>query len=841
MKRIITLMVGGILVFTISAQTFSDNFDSYKAGDYVGVVGTDWTTWSGTVGGSEDAMVSDAQVSTTPNSIYFASTLEGGGPQDVVLNFGGEYNVGQFTFESSFFVETGSGAYFNFQSKEKIGMQWALDFHMVDDGKYYIICNEEIMLSGTYPVNTWFNLKIDIDLSMNKWNLYFDDAIEGSWVNTINQIASINIFPVNSASLGGNGTCSFYVDNVSYNITEYTFPILNGAIILVDYNAGMVGQERYVTTTLRNLGADSIISCDLTLEYNGIQFTEFLTDANIASNKTKEYTFSTPIVIVEGVKPCVVTISNINGTDVADAATSDDTKMVIIEPIIPALGKIVLSEEGTGTWCQWCPRGAVNMELMEEKFQGYWAGVAIHNNDPMEVDEYSLEFKDYVTGYPSALVNRGGVIDPSQMEMEFLSNIVIEPTGVITNGATYNNSTGELEIVAKIDWKTVLAGAWKMACVLTENGVSGSDSDYDQANAYSGGAYGVMGGYEMLDNPVPASEMVYNHVARRILPSFDGGLIEGVEGAGEGDTKVVSFLTSMDALWNLENMNIVVMLIKPDGTIDNVGYASWNDAHTNMDSAVRVSSEIDSSFIGGSLQMKADVFPINEKDFSVTWSVSSTSQASSTIDENGLLTIVEEGLVTVTATANYDSTISGTKDIKGYKIVEIESISITSVNDLDSVALGSQLVLSVAILPENVTDKSVSWSLVSSADSSYASINSSGVVTGLAEGRVTVMATANDGSGITGTFEIEVYLPVGIVTIPELNTLIYPNPTNRKFNIETGINNCNYTMYNLMGQPLIRGEFSASTSVDVTNLKLGVYVLEVSTKKESQIVKFIKK
>ncbi len=145
MKKLYILFIGLMLAFSISAQTFSDNFDSYSVGDYIGVVGTDWTTWSGTTGGAEDAQVTDAQASSNPNSIYFVSTAATGGPQDVVLNFGGEYAVGNFLFEASFFVETNKGAYFNFQAKETIGSEWALDCYMVNDGNIYFTSGGTVM------------------------------------------------------------------------------------------------------------------------------------------------------------------------------------------------------------------------------------------------------------------------------------------------------------------------------------------------------------------------------------------------------------------------------------------------------------------------------------------------------------------------------------------------------------------------------------------------------------------------------------------------------------------------------------------------------------------------
>ena len=53
---------------------------------------------------------------------------------------------------------------------------------------------------------------------------------------------------------------------------------------------------------------------------------------------------------------------------------------------------------------------------------------------------------------------------------------------------------------------------------LTEDGVRRvMTSGYNQVNAYAGNALGPMGGFESLPNPVPAAQMVYDHVARVLL------------------------------------------------------------------------------------------------------------------------------------------------------------------------------------------------------------------------------------------------------------------------------------------------------------------------------------
>ena len=60
-------------------------------------------------------------------------------------------------------------------------------------------------------------------------------------------------------------------------------------------------------------------------------------------------------------------------------------------------------EEGTGTWCGWCPRGIVAFRYMAEKYPETFIGIAVHKSDNLETNTYSyLKFN----GYPSCYVNR---------------------------------------------------------------------------------------------------------------------------------------------------------------------------------------------------------------------------------------------------------------------------------------------------------------------------------------------------------------------------------------------------------------------------------------------------
>ena len=125
------------LAFSMSvfAQTFSDDFESYTVGSYLGPQSPNWTTWTASQeGGSEDVLVSSANASSGTKALYFSSTAANGGPQDVVLPFDQIYNSGNFTFEANFFVESNKGAYFNLQGTNIVAQVWALDCYMLQDG-----------------------------------------------------------------------------------------------------------------------------------------------------------------------------------------------------------------------------------------------------------------------------------------------------------------------------------------------------------------------------------------------------------------------------------------------------------------------------------------------------------------------------------------------------------------------------------------------------------------------------------------------------------------------------------------------------------------------------------
>jgi hypothetical protein len=570
MKNKIILASALLLTSSSFAQLFSDDFESYAVGSFIGPQSTSWTTWSGTEGGNEDAAVTNNQASSGTNSIYLSSTAASGGPQDVVLDFGPVYNSGIFTFQSDFYVNAGKTGYFNFQASPTIGTTWALNVNF-DAGDLYIDDGLTSNLAvSTYPEASWFTLKIEANLTLKVWKAYVNGNLIGTWINGVNALASTDFFPVTNSQ--------FYIDDVSFDHQPYTLSVVNGMTAMVDMGGEIAGQTVTPKITIVNAGQTAINSFDVNLNYGGTNFPQSVSGVNIAS--TSNYAVTLPgLSLVAGNQPVIATISNVNGG--TDDISSDDTLTSSINPIVPATGKMVVSEEGTGTWCQWCPRGAVFMDQFNTKYSEFWAGIAVHNGDPMTVTDYDAAFGGLIAGYPSALVDRGTDVDPSGMTPDFFDRLQTPPVAVLTNGATWNSTTRELNVSVTADFALAANNNYKLACVLTEDGVTGTGSGYNQSNAYAGGGNGAMGGFESLGNPVPAAQMVYDHVARAIAPSFAGYANSFPATVAVGDQHTINFSFVLPATWDENQIHIIGMIIAPNGRIDNAGKATITEAVNN--------------------------------------------------------------------------------------------------------------------------------------------------------------------------------------------------------------------------------------------------------------------
>jgi hypothetical protein len=118
-----------------------------------------------------------------------------------------------------------------------------------------------------------------------------------------------------------------------------------------------------------------------------------------------------------------------------------------------------------------------------------------------------------------------------------------------------------------------------LGVIVIEDGVTGTTSAYNQANAYAGGANGAMGGYESLPNPVPAAQMVYDHVGRALLGGYDGQANSVPAVITDGQVVNYTFNYTIPATSTRANMHAVAVLIdQSNGEIVNAIQGSLSGA-----------------------------------------------------------------------------------------------------------------------------------------------------------------------------------------------------------------------------------------------------------------------
>lgn len=384
-------------------------------------------------------------------------------------------------------------------------------------------------------------------------------------------------------AIRNNNTDKFllFADNFVVRVPQSN----DAALVSTSLNGtALINTNNTLGVAVKNMGANAITS--LTINWNDGTDHSATIATNIAIGATATVNHTTPVNYSTAQSNNInISISQVNG--VADSDPSNNTGTDNILTVSQLATKKVVIEEGTGTWCQWCPRGAVAMDYMDATYGAGYIGIAVHNGDPMTVSAYDagVDFG----GYPSAHVDRLSLdIDVSSSSFAAAYNthklmipaadIMIEPS-VVGNAAS---------IVASAKFYTNITSAnYRLGVIIVEDGVTGTGSGYNQANAYAGGGYGPMGGYESLPANVPAAQMVYNHVGRALLGGFNGQANSVPTAIADQSTHSYTFNYTIPATSNVNNMKAVAVLINnTTGEIVNANsaYLSPNVGVANVES-----------------------------------------------------------------------------------------------------------------------------------------------------------------------------------------------------------------------------------------------------------------
>ena len=165
-----------------------------------------------------------------------------------------------------------------------------------------------------------------------------------------------------------------------------------------------------VAMTLRNLGANPISSIDYSYTQGTVTGNGHL---DLATPLAAYYGLSTTVNLTlqamptKGDYPVVINLDKVNGQELKGVKSEGN---IIVYNVLPKHRAVM--EEYTGTWCGWCPRGLVALEVMSRLYPDDFIGLSYHNGDPMAVME-SSQFPSSVNGFPNADIDRRfGSLDP---------------------------------------------------------------------------------------------------------------------------------------------------------------------------------------------------------------------------------------------------------------------------------------------------------------------------------------------------------------------------------------------------------------------------------------------
>jgi len=320
-----------------------------------------------------------------------------------------------------------------------------------------------------------------------------------------------------------------------------------------------VSTNNTLTMSVRNDGSSAITSMEVNWN-DGADHTQTISGLNIAPGAIATVTHPTPVnyaTITE--KLLNITISQVNAA--ADATPSNNTGTEKINTVSALADKKVVIEEGTGTWCGWCPRGAVAMNYMTTTYPDDFIGIAVHNDDPMTVTEYDAAAA--LTGYPGANIDRA-LLNQGVSQAAFVSYYnarkdLVVPASISATG-TVSGSNITIDVTTKF-FTSFAAGNFRLAAIITEDDVTGTGTGYNQTNYYAGGGNGAMGGYESLPSSVPAAQMVYDHVGRALLGGYAGQAGSVPAAITDGQTVNYTFNYTVPATSTIADMHIVAVLI----------------------------------------------------------------------------------------------------------------------------------------------------------------------------------------------------------------------------------------------------------------------------------------
>lgn len=346
--------------------------------------------------------------------------------------------------------------------------------------------------------------------------------------------------------------------------------------------------------------------------------------------------------------PIVITPKALNaGVDTWEADNKVGNFIISFET---AYARKAVMEQITGTWCGWCPRGHVAMELLKEKYPNDFIGIAVHWQDNFQTDTYS-DIYNMIGSAPYALFNRFYSGDPffgesgEGFEGESFVKAINATAAEAQMGvcSTVSADGASVELASHTTFSLNDAyGSYSVAYVIVEDGLSGGQTNY-----YSG--------EDMSEQPEELHELAnmgspyrttFDDVARGIYNCWgiEGSLPTNIQ---NGQTYCHKTTVPMPSgIANVENCSVVALLIDNySGEIVNAVKEKLNAATTGLESLNSGTLAAEISVAGNAINVKAaqGVAAVYATDGKLVAKTQVNGAATLTVEKGTYIVRVENG------------------------------------------------------------------------------------------------------------------------------------------------------------------------------------------------------
>lgn len=339
------------------------------------------------------------------------------------------------------------------------------------------------------------------------------------------------------------------------------------SIVMPDYI--LKNQDQEVGIAVENVGGNPISSIDFSWSYgttthtgsvSGLSIAPFEKDTVYLVNKLN-YPHSQEEVLN-------VTATAVNGNQ--DSNQADNQAQFTFYGLSKIPSKKIVIEEMTGLWCGKCPRGIVAMETMYELYPDDFIGIAVHDNDPMQIEPYHGMLESHI----ERLVNGGVGLPGSMVGRRYFSGVRTDKwKAAYVDTKTTIGTPAEVDLVTSYDAasRTITAEIttsfytalnntdYRLSLIVVEDNVTGTPKDdYKQKNDWYNGNLGAMGGFENKPHFV---YMPYDRVAISMLGGYTGVANVVPDNITDGETASYTFTYNLPNNSDPDEVWIVGLLI----------------------------------------------------------------------------------------------------------------------------------------------------------------------------------------------------------------------------------------------------------------------------------------